>query len=120
MEAMMKGANIGLDYLLQVVGKEFVFTPEKYPELSGADSPDTQRFALGHVQLHMAKSLGTLAAELERAEHGSGMNREVLEIIAAKSLINTLSLAKVLGLSPTILVDRLKEVLAEANKKPDH
>lgn len=101
-----------LNSLIQRAEEMFVFNAEKYPELSGASEEATLRFALRHSVLHFAKTAGKIAAHSEDVDHGGEGDLEALKTDVAKSLLNTLRLAGLLGMDEGDLVARIEKKLA--------
>ncbi len=106
-------ASTDLGVLMRLIGERYQFTPEHYPELIRLTT-DEQRtaFAVKHSALHMMKWVGAIAAQGESSDHGGEMDFDALRIATAKMLVNTLVLAKELGMQPW----RLGEMVTEVKK----
>ena len=97
--------NTELVALMTHIGDRYTFTPEQYPALKGKTPEQRRAFAVNHNVLHMLKSVGRLAGESERYDHGGKMDGDALREGVVKMLINTLKLAEELGLSAQDLAD---------------
>lgn len=93
------------------IKESYPFTEEKY--LNGdLSSPEKARaFAVRHSVTHLTKSVGKLATEIERYDHGGTMNNEQLMVTTTKMLVSLLNLAAVLDMSPCDLVERVPQVM---------
>ena len=85
--------------LMLKIRVSYPFDAAHYPELKGADVRKTLEFAVEHSLMHSIKSLGTIAAESERADHGGQMDHGNLYKATAKMVINVLNLANAIGVS---------------------
>jgi hypothetical protein len=86
--------------LMEYIGSRYIFAPEHYSALAGMSSEQGKAFAVGHSTFHMCKSIGKIAAECERFDHGGNLDDAVLKEGVIKMLINVLKLAEVMGISP--------------------
>ena len=96
-------SNSSLDDVIAFIAEKQPFTAERYPALrvKGMPRRDKDRFAISHSILHMNKSIGELAREVEHADHGLGMDYAVLRIATMKMVANSLRLAEALGMNQT-------------------
>jgi hypothetical protein len=102
-----------LDSLIRRAEEKFQFTAEKYPELVSATPEETLRFAIRHSVLHYAKTAGKIAAHSEDVDHGGAGDLEALKTDTAKSLLNALRLAGLLGMNGAGLVERIDKKLGD-------
>ncbi len=100
-----------LQQLMDFISQRYQFTPGTYPDLAGLDDDRKQRFAITHSVLHMSKSLGQIAAEAERADHGGQMDGDVLYATTTKMLVNVLKLADELGIRASDLITAVPQVM---------
>ena len=98
-----------LDRLKQFISKHFACEPDTYPELKGADEKKRLSFEIRHVGLHFEKTAGKVAAVSEDADHGDIIDLPDLQLNIAKSLINTLRLADLAGMSGEDLVRAIEK-----------
>lgn len=96
------------------IGERYTFTSEFYPTLEGASEEEQIQFAVNHSALHIMKSVGVIAAEVEAADHGGEMDPEKLKTATTKMLVNVLKLAEVLGISGEQLADNVPNVMRSA------
>ena len=101
--------NKNLDSLIKYIALHFQFNEKKYPELKGATEEEILRFAIRHSALHFSKTAGKIATSSEGIDHGGRLDAEELKSNTAKSLINTLRLAELLGMSGSELVKLVRE-----------
>ncbi len=66
-------------------------------------------FAIVHLGKHYAKTAGKIVAETEEFDHTQVMKLENLKIDVAKSLLNTLRLASLVGINGAELEGKVKE-----------
>ena len=100
-----------LDSLIQYIAEKHKFNGDKYPEIQDASREEILRFAIKHSALHYAKTAGKIAATSEDTDHGEEADFESLKINVAKSLINTLRLAELLGMDEKELVGKITKIL---------
>ena len=98
--------------VMSFIGACYTFTPEHYPSLEGVTPDQKKSFAVSHSVHHMCKSMGKLAAECERHDHGGVMSDAALEKGAVKMFINAVKLIEELGLTAQDLADRVPEYMA--------
>ena len=89
--------------LMKHIELTYVFTAEHYPELA-REGVNKEVFALRHLLHHIQKSVGRLAAECERFDHGDELNDANIREVVVKILINVLKLAAERGISAKELV----------------
>ncbi|MEI9966866.1 MAG: hypothetical protein WDN67_04555 [Candidatus Moraniibacteriota bacterium] len=105
-----------LDSLIKYIAEKHAFTGEKYPEIKEASPEEILHFAIRHSALHFAKTAGKIAATSEDIDHGEKGKLEDLKVNTAKSLINTLRLAELLGMTEKELTERVTEILDQNNE----
>lgn len=91
--------EVTLKELMTRIDSGYSFSADVYPALRAANLDQQHYFGLVHSLLHMEKSQGKLATELEAYDHGGMMDDTKLCEAACKQLVNTLKLASHLGLS---------------------
>ncbi len=101
-----------LTEVMSFIGARYTFTPEHYPSLEGVTPDQKKSFAVSHSVHHMCKSMGKLAAECERYDHGGTMNDAGLKEGAVKMFINSIKLVEELGISAQELADSIPEYMA--------
>ncbi len=101
--------------LMSFIGERYIFTEKHYPSFNRLSAAGKVFFTVRHSQLHMSKSIGKIAAELEAADHGAVMSVDNLQVATAKMLVNVLKLAEELGMSAEELAAKIPEVMK--NKK---
>lgn len=101
-----------LVYLMGYIGTRYTFTPEHYPSLEGLSPEHKKAFAVSHSVHHMCKSIGKLATECERCDHGGVMSDAALEEGAVKMFINAVKLVEELGLTAQDLANKIPEYMA--------
>ncbi|HKP14125.1 MAG TPA: hypothetical protein VJZ91_18530 [Blastocatellia bacterium] len=94
-----------LSGLLELVATSWPFDEANYPPLAGATDEQRLHFALTHVMIHQQKSLGALAALVDRADHGQPLDLSEAEPMVWKMLVNALRLAGLAGLSAARLAE---------------
>lgn len=102
----MKGS---IDNLIDLIAKNFVFDWDTYPELKGVSEKERLEFTIRHSALHFSKTAGKVAAVSEDADHGGGLDVDVIKENVSKALINTLRLAELVGMSEDDLVKAVEE-----------
>jgi hypothetical protein len=110
--------NREIEELIDYIAKNFEFNSEKYPELRNVSKKERLRFAIRHSSLHFAKTAGKIAASSEGTDHGDTLDIQNLKVNTAKSLINTLRLAELLGMSGVELIRLVKESIESPVNKP--
>lgn len=85
-----------LAQLMVKIDLGYQFTNAKYPALN---EENEHEFSINHSLLHMNKSLGVMAAEVEKADHGDKMDHSELVLATQKQLVNVLKLACHLGIT---------------------
>ena len=93
-----------LGELIELISRHYVFTTDHYPQLP-LDETRKLQFALRHCAFHFAKTAGQLATVCEAMDHGEDADEEALRALTPKSLINTLKLAELIGLSEVDLLE---------------
>ena len=96
---------MNMQELMDFIGTRYIFSVEYYPVLQGKSADETRVFAINHSHLHMSKSLGRLAAESERYDHGGSIDNAVVKEVTVKMLINVLKLAQELGMTADELIE---------------
>lgn len=97
--------------LMAVIGQGFPFTQEHYPQADLSTPQSTLAFAVSHSSKHMAKSCGKIAAESEEYDHSGTMDEEALKVATTKMIVNALNLARMLGMSPEEIAERVPVVM---------
>ncbi|MHB8651858.1 MAG: hypothetical protein ACYC8S_01850 [Minisyncoccota bacterium] len=100
-----------LAHLMSYIGARYTFTPEHYPPLEGVTRDQKKAFAVSHSVYHICKSVGKLAAECERHDHGGAINDAPLKEGTVKMFINAVKLAEELGISAQELADSIPEYM---------
>ena len=98
-----------IDELIKYISEHFVFDEKNYPELKGKDKTEILKFAIRHSALHFSKTAGKIATISEDIDHGKEMDIEDLKTNISKSLINTLRLAELAGMSEKDFVQFIEE-----------
>lgn len=84
-----------LAYLMKYIGSRYTFTVHHYPRMATLSSEqERMAFALSHSVSHMQKSIGKLAAECERYDHGGELDPSVIKEAVVKMLINVVKLSE--------------------------
>lgn len=107
----MTQSSTDLSSLIEFIGSVYTFTEKSYPGYDALSDEQKMLFALRHSALHMMKSVGKIATEAEHGDHGGGVELEPLQVATAKMLVNTLVLAKVIGLSGEDLAALVPKVM---------
>jgi|SRR3989344_6340439 len=107
----MKDDLQDLDKLIEFIADNFKFNEQKYPQLKGVSKEEVLTFAIKHSALHFAKTAGKIAAVSENVDHGGELDIKELKENVSKSLINTLRLADLAGISDTELLKTIKEMI---------
>lgn len=100
-----------LPSVMSFIASRIPLNPTNYPPLQVLEAQHALAFNVSHSAMHLTKSLGALAAEVERAHHGGSMDKVALERAALKLFVNSLNLARVLGLTGDDILARLPEVV---------
>ncbi len=109
----MTAPTTDLSSLMAFIGERYTFTQDHYPNID--TSPEAKRiFAVRHSALHMMKSTGKIAAEVEAADHGGNMDLKALRVATNKMLVNALKLAEELDMTAQDLADGVPQVMASA------
>ena len=87
-----------LQDLMDFIGLRYLFSVENYPNISDIESKKIA-FAINHSHLHMSKSLGRIATECEKYDHGLDPDYGIVKEATVKMFINTLKLAQELGMT---------------------
>ena len=104
-----------LSELMSFIGERYKFNGDSYPKLRGVTDPDAiKAFALSHSLKHMNKSIGVLATESERLDHGGSMSSEALKKGTVKMFINVLKLAEELDITAEELGTSIPEYMRSA------
>lgn len=101
---------MGIQALMDFVGQRYVFSAEHYPNIP-TDAKRNLAFAVTHSHLHMSKSLGRIATECERYDHGLEPDYELVKEATVKMLINTLKLAQELGMNADELTEAIPSLM---------
>ena len=111
----MEAQNVKtLEDLYAFINERYTFTEEHYPAMKGMDEEQKKMFAINHGVLHMMKSIGKIAAECEAYDHGDFTpveQRTELPVALAKMLVNVLSLAHTLNITPEQLYEMVPAVM---------
>ncbi len=110
---MSQNSPTDIRVMLDIVDRGYRFEVGTYPEL---DTTDPYKFGVNHSALHMMKSVGVIAGEVEAFEHGKGMNHDTLVLATNKMLANVLKLAAHIGVSGTQLAEYIDETYTERMK----
>ncbi len=100
-----------LSSLVAFITERYKYNSAAYPGFDAMTPEARGGFIVKHSVLHMSKSVGALAAEAERQDHGGDMNNVALQVACAKMLVNTLSLASACGMTPEELADMVPKVM---------
>ena len=106
-------AIISLNGLMEVIGNHWRFDGQNYRGYDQLDKRGKQLFPLKHTVLHYNKSLGALAAEAEKADHGDPVDNEALRVATTKMLATTLNLANHLGMTPRELAEAAETIVRQ-------
>lgn len=98
-----------IDTLIQFIAEHFVFDGAAYPEIKGADEQRRLAFAIRHVALHLSKSAGAVSAVSEAADHGAEIDVAEIKKNIPKSLISTLRLASLVGMTEQEIIQAIEE-----------
>lgn len=103
---------VNLAELMRKIDEKYRFSGDAYPALQMNSAEKQYYFGIAHSNLHMQKAQGTIATELEEADHGGVMSLATLRTATSKQLVNVLKLASHLGLS----AEELAEFVEKAYK----
>ncbi len=107
----MATTSTDLKSLMDFINQRYRFNEQTYPGIAEPINAHGGRFAVNHSVLHMNKSLGAIAAQVEAADHGGEMDEAALETATTKMLVNVLKLASELGLTAEDLAAAVPEVM---------
>jgi hypothetical protein len=101
-EAPMRQPSSTLSSLMKFIAGKYKFNGDEYSDSDFDNLTYYQQrvFMVNHSVLHMNKSLGRIAGEVEGADHGVVMDNELLREATVKMIINSLRLAEAVGLTP--------------------
>ncbi len=102
----MKGE---LDQLIEHIVQYLPFDGTVYPELRDATDEQKLAFAVRHNALHFSKTAGRIAAVSEDVDHGGQLKIETLKSNVVDSLVSTLRLAEVIGMSEQEMISMIRE-----------
>jgi len=97
--------------LMPFIAERYVFDSKSYPGFDDLSPAQQRLFMVNHSVLHMNKSLGRIAGEVEAADHGDLIKHEELIVATMKMVVNSLRLAEALGLSPDEVAKRVPKVM---------
>jgi hypothetical protein len=100
-----------LDHLLMRVRARIPIVEQNYPVLAGATQEQKFAFVVDHSMKHWNKSLGLIAGESERRDHGGEMRIDVLREAGVKILVNALSFLDGIGMRGDDIVEDIPKVL---------
>ena len=100
---------MNLDELIKIVREGWVFDEGNYPPMKSTSQKEKRVFAITHILKHQAKALAKAMEALERFDHGLPLDEDKLRLSALNSLINSLRMTDILGISPSRLVINLRE-----------
>jgi len=98
-----------IDNLIKLIKDHFVFDEKNYPELTGASEQGKLNFAVRHSALHFAKTAGKIAAVSEHVDHNGEMDTHALRENVSKTLINTLRLAELVGMTEKDITEAIQK-----------
>ena len=91
----------------------YPFSGDRYPELRAASTEQLKQFARRHLLLHLTKSLGKLATQVEVVDHGGSDDIAVTEEALVKLVLNALRYAQIEEFPEERLLERIPEFLAK-------
>jgi hypothetical protein len=103
--------NVDLGEFVDLIGRRWPYDEKNYPGFGALDAGKQRTFIAKHSLLHMNKSLGKIAKEVEAADHGELLNEQMLRIATAKMLVNVLKLAYELHMEPDGIEDLAEAIL---------
>ena len=98
---------------MDFVTAHYPFTPAKFPSIEDATEDEIQRFAVRHLALHTGKTVGKIIAAIEPSDHGAALDIEEIRENLPKSLINTLRLASLVGMTGSELLAAIEKAYGE-------
>jgi hypothetical protein len=98
-----------LNELIAFIAERFRFEAPAYPSLAGKTAEECLVFGIQHNALHVAKTAGKIASVMESVDHGGSLDAEELRKHVSRSLINTLRLAELVGLTGEEMVRAVEE-----------
>ncbi len=105
---------MSLDQLIEFIVKNYQFNPTRYPDLANGTEAMKKLFPINHLGLHFTEQAGKIAGLLEDAGHeGKSLNMDGLKEQVYKSLINTLRLAELVGMTGIELEEMVKKKYSE-------
>lgn len=96
------------------IGNNWHCDETKYPVMEKMSDEQRLMFVINHLVLHMSKSVGKIAAQCESFDHGNDIyrvNRDELELLAAKMVINVLQFSHVLGMDGEKIIQAVHNIL---------
>lgn len=103
--------KVDLGDLMTHIGLTWPYDEKNYPGFDALDERGRRAFMAKHSLLHMNKSLGKIAKEVESADHGQKLDEQMLRIATAKMLVNVLKLAYELHMKPEAIEDLAETIL---------
>jgi hypothetical protein len=100
-----------LQEAMDIIAARYVCSPQNYPALEGKTGQEIHDFSMNHAAVHLMKSLGKIAAQLEAQDHGEKLNQEELREATAKMYINALRIAELQGMTADELLRRVSDIL---------
>jgi hypothetical protein len=97
-----------LDTLISFIEKNYPFTEISHTALAGATDEEKKVFAIRHLALHFGKTAGKVLAVLEDYDHTKNLDTASLKEDVPKALINTLRLAKLIGMTEDDIVEDIE------------
>jgi len=84
---------------------------DHYPDADLGTDAKRRIFGIGHLLLHMNKSTGVIAGQLEGCDHGCDLSHEELRVAIVKMVVNSLRMAELAKLTPEEIVRLIPEVI---------
>ena len=94
-----------LDDIIKKIVPHYQFNETDYPETKHLDENQRRLFGIRHLAQHFSKTAGKIVAQTEPIDHGGSPDFQELKIDVAKSLINTLRLAELIGMNEKDFTD---------------
>lgn len=104
-----------LETLMLYLEKYYAFDEQTQPTATSHAFETHQLSTLNHLLLHISKSVGALAGQIEAADHSNHADTEALRQAALHIFINSLHLAQKLDMNAADIFDAVPEIL---NNKP--